>query len=196
MRTVSEDRSHGYEAVAEQYMTVRSDVGRNVVADWAQRLPRGGAVLDVGAGFGEPMVPILQDAGLDVFGIDASPALVAAFKERFPDIPIACEPAEDSTFFDRQFDGVMAIGVVFLLLEADQRRLFQSIASALKPGGRLLFSAPVQTCSWTDVLTGQSSTSLGAEAYRRILVSEGMDVIATRFDKGGNHYFEAGKQAV
>ncbi|MBK5910294.1 hypothetical protein CCR85_02155 [Rhodothalassium salexigens] len=189
------DRSHGYEAVAEHYMAVRSDVGRDVVADWAQRLAEGGAVLDVGAGSGEPTVPILQYADLKVFALDASPAMVDALKTRFPNIPVACEAAEDSSFFDRQFDGVMAIGLVFLLTEAKQRDLLRRLADVLEPVGSLLFSAPYQACTWTDVLTGEPSTSLGAQTYRSILAHHGMKVIQTYTDEGGNHYFEAEKQA-
>lgn len=177
-------------------MTVRSDVARDVVAAWAQKLPEGGAVLDVGAASGERLVPVLQDAGLEVFALDASPAMVAAFKARFPNIPVACEAAEDSSFFGRQFDGVMAIGLVFLLREASQRELFRRIAEdALKSGGSLLFSAPYQACTWTDVLTGQPSTSLGAQTYRSILEHHAMKVIQTHTDEGGNHYFEVEKQA-
>jgi len=189
------DRSHGYDAVAEHYMAARSDVGRDVVAAWAQGLPEGGAVLDVGAGSGEPMVPVLQGAGLDVFALDASPALVAAFRDRFPEVPVACEPAEDSAMFDRQFDGVMAIGLVFLLSEASQRDLLRRMADALNPGGSLLFSAPHQACTWTDVLTGEPSISLGVQTYRSILADYGLTVIQTHTDNGGNHYFEAEKQA-
>ncbi|MEQ9010312.1 class I SAM-dependent methyltransferase [Algiphilus sp.] len=192
---MSEDRSLGYDAVAAQYIAVRSRVGCEVVAAWAKGVARGGSVLDVGAGSGEPMIPLLQDAGLEVFAVDASPTMAAAFKARFPNLPIVCEPAEDSAFFNRKFDGIMAIGLVFLLSEIDQRRLFQSVARALKPGGGFLFSAPEQACSWADVLTGQPSTSLGIKAYRRILANEGLDVIGGHFDKGGSHYCEARKQA-
>lgn len=178
-------------------MALRSDVGRDVVAAWAQRLPKGGAVLDVGAASGERLVPVLQDAGLEVFALDASSAMVAAFKARFPNIPVACEAAEDSSFFGRQFDGVMAIGLVFLLREASQRELFRRIAEdALKPGASLLFSAPFQACAWTDVLTGEPSTSLGAQSYHSILARHAMKVIQTHTDEGGNRCFEAGRRAV
>lgn len=190
-----EDRSYGYEAIAKRYMTLRTDVGCEVVAAWAQKLSKGGAVLDVGAGSGEPTMPILQDAGLKVFALDASPAMVDAFKTRFPNIPVACEAAEDSSFFDRRFDGVMAIGLIFLLSEANQRELLCRIADVLEPAGSLLFSGPYQACTWTDVLTGRPSTSLGAQTYRSILAHHGMKVIQTHTDEGGNHYFEAEKQA-
>lgn len=190
---MAQDQSNGYEAIADDYMAARSDIGRDIVAAWAAKIPTGGSVLDIGAASGERLTGLLVEAGLDVFAIDASPTMVAAFEERFPDVPIACEPAEDSAFFDRAFDAVMAIGLVFLLSEDAQRKLLNRIAEALKPRGTFLFSAPWQECSWRDVLTGQLSRSLGVDAYRQILSGLDMDAITTHTDDGQNHYFESRK---
>jgi len=188
---VSEDASYGWEAVAEEFLKLRSRAGLEIVREWSASLPRGGSVLDVGAGYGEPLTAVLIEDGFDVYAIDASPTLVAAFERRFPDVEIACEPAERSNFFNRTFDGIMAIGLVFLLPEESQRELIRRMSAALKPGGRLLFSAPHQVCSWDDLLTGRQSMSLGADEYRRILTGHGLHIVDERVDEGENYYYEA-----
>ena len=133
---------------------------------------------------------MLVAAGFAVYGVDASPSQVAAFRRRLPQAQVACEPAESSRFFDRAFDGVVAIGLVFLLDETAQRALLHKVGSVLHRGGRLLFSAPHQVCSWTDVLTGQTSRSLGLEAYVAACAEAGLRLIARPVDEGENHHFD------
>ncbi|MBL4870924.1 MAG: class I SAM-dependent methyltransferase [Robiginitomaculum sp.] len=188
-----EDRTYGYEAIAEEYMAVRSETGRKVVQKWAAYLPSGSSVLDIGAGSGEPLTSALIEQGLLVSAIDASPTMVQAFRLRFPGVEIACEPAESSLFFNRIFDAILAAGFVFLLREEFQRELFPRIAKALKPGGQLLFSAPRQVCSWNDLMTGQPSWSLGDNEYNRILDNCGLRLTDEYTDEGGTHYYEAHK---
>lgn len=189
----SEDQSNGYEAIAEEFIHYRlqSATGLGTIQKWAASLPRDGAVLDVGAGCGEPLTAALIEAGFNVAAIDASPAMVAAFQQRFPDVEIACEPAEQSCFFNRTFDGVLAIGLVFLLPEDSQRELIRRMAGALKPGGRLLFSAPWQVGDWDDLLTGQPSRSLGVDEYRRVIANVGLNLVGEHVDQGNSHYYEA-----
>lgn len=81
-------------------------------------LPEGVSVLDLGCGSGVPISEALLEEGCEVFGVDASPALVAAFRRRFPQAKVACEPVEESRFFDRTCDGVVAVGLLFLLAPA------------------------------------------------------------------------------
>ena len=189
----SEDQSNGYEAIAEEFIHYRlqSATGLETIRKWAASLPRGAAVLDVGAGCGEPLTAILIEAGFNVAAIDASPAMVAAFQQRFPGVEIACEPAEHSRFFNRTFDGVLAVGLVFLLPEDSQRELILRMAGALKPGGRLLFSAPWQVGDWDDLLTGQPSRSLGVDEYRRVIANAGLNLVGEHVDEGNSHYYEA-----
>lgn len=174
-------------------MAARSDVGADAVRHWAGQLPPGGTALDIGCGFGEPVTRTLIEAGLEVWGVDASPTLVAEYRRRFPDCPVTCGAAEASDLFGRSFDGAVAVGLMFLLPEADQRRLIARVSGALAPGGRFLFSAPRQVCEWDDLLTGRPSRSLGEAAYRAALEAAGLSVVEQPTDAGGNHYFDAVK---
>lgn len=180
-----------WEAIAEEFVAARSDIGSDVIRQWAQVLKPGSEVLDIGCGSGVPVSQALVDAGLAVSGIDASPTLLAMFSRRFPGAPAACETVQGSNFFGQKFDGVVAVGLLFLLSEGDQRELIEKVGQALRPGGRFLFSAPRGRCEWNDLQTGQPSLSLGAVEYERQLASAGMHLEKIHVDDGGNHYFDA-----
>jgi SAM-dependent methyltransferase len=194
---VNSDKSNGYEEIAAIFISGRgrnhSGVGASVVAEWSQTLPGGATVLDLGCGTGVPILEALIDHGINVFGVDASPKMVAAFRANFPTVPVECAAVEDSIFFGRTFDGVVALGLFFLLDVKVQRRLIAKIASVLRNGGRFLFTAPSQSCSWRDAMTGRTSISLGYEAYRKALEAEGMSLVGTHLDEGENHYYFAQK---
>jgi len=187
----STDRSNEYEAVSEEFISSRtmSGIGAATVRQWAKAIPPGGDVLDLGCGHGAPISEALVDEGLNVYGVDASPSMIAAFRARFPHAPAEISPVKDSRFFDRRFDGVVAWGLVFLLAPETQARLIHKVAAALKPGGKFLFTAPYQKCEWSDILTGRKSVSLGAEAYRRIVEAAGLILDDETEDEGQNHYY-------
>ena len=185
------DPTHGWEAVADRFAALRSDIGADIVRRWAQDLPAGGSVVDIGCGTGWPIAVALAGAGLAVSGIDPSPTLLAAFRHALPEAPAACETAEDSGYFGRRFDGAVAIGLLFLLPPTTQATVIDRVAAALRPGGRFLFSAPRIACRWTDTLTGQVSQSLGEEGYRSLLEGAGLRLAGGYEDGGGNHYFAA-----
>jgi SAM-dependent methyltransferase len=120
MGTVTEDGSSGYEAVANIYIAGRGtrsrvgdSIGAAVVKAWAAAFPPGATVLDLGSGPGEPSTRILKEAGLTTYAVDASPTMVAAFRERFPGVPIERNTVEASEFFNRTFRGVLAWGLLF-----------------------------------------------------------------------------------
>lgn len=187
-----DDPSEGWDALAQRFMQMRSGVGAGLVRNWAiAQLSAGSAIVDVGCGSGVPIAEALMEAGFAVSGIDASPRLVAAFHARFPDAPVACEAAQLSAFFDRTFDAAVCVGLIFLLSEADQAALIGRVAQALKPGGRFLFTAPLQVCEWRDNLTGRLSRALGQAAYTALLEACGLSLVASHHDEGGNHYYEA-----
>lgn len=188
------DRSNGYEGVAAAFIAQRSpSIGVATVRAWAKELPPGAVVLDLGCGHGRPLTQFLFDEGFSVYGVDASASLVAALHAGLPAVRVECAAVEDSTFFGRAFDGVIAWGLLFLLPAGAQALLIGKVARALNPAGRFLFTSPRQACEWADTLTGQPSVSLGRDAYRRILAAEGFLLLAEREDEGGNHYYLARK---
>src|SRR4030088_611154 len=98
----SSDQSNGYEALAEKFMSSRnSRIGAATVREWSATLPGGPSILDLGCGHGVPLSQTLIDEGFAVYGVDASAKMIAAFRERFPDVHAECSSVEDSAFFNR-----------------------------------------------------------------------------------------------
>jgi len=185
------DSSNGWEAVADEFMSYRSSsIGVATIRRWAEPIQTGQAVLDVGCGFGGHYTQILIDKGLVTHGIDASPTLLQQYLKRFPAALARCEAAESSSFFDRDYDGVLSVGLIFLLAPEDQILVLQRMASALKAGGKFIFTSPHQICDWDDLSTGRKSRSLGREAYVDILQRQGLSLIDEYTDEGENHYFD------
>ncbi len=191
------DKSNGYEEIASIFISGRgqnhSGVGLSVVGDWSQMLSAGATVLDLGCGTGVPISEALIERGFKVYGVDASPMMVAAFRDNFPKVPVDCAAVEDSDFFGRTFDAVVAWGLLFLLDVETQCKVIGKVAGVLRSGGRLLFTAPRQSCSWRDAMTGRTSISLGQEAYQKALKAEGISLVGTHCDEGENHYSSAQK---
>jgi SAM-dependent methyltransferase len=184
------DKSNGYEQAAASFVSERdSRTGVATVREWSRSLPPGSSILDLGCGHGVPISEALLADGFAVYGIDASPTLIAAFRERFPDAHAQCEPVEESAFFGRTFDGVVASGLMFLLPSEIQAVVIGKVARALNPGGRFLFTAPERAATWPDLLTSRMSISLGSDVYRQILLMEGLGVVKECSDEGDNHYY-------
>jgi SAM-dependent methyltransferase len=195
------DLSNGYESVSEEFLALRGNsktrstaIGVKEVRKWAKTLPPGGSVIDLGCGPGFPITVVLVEEGLQVFGVDAAPSFVAAFQRNLPGTPIVCESVLESKFFDRTFDAVLLIGLMFLLKAEEQHRLIRRFADILVPDGRLLFTSTAKPHLWNDVMTGLESISLGAEEYRKLLGAVGISVAEEYQDVGENHYFDAFKE--
>lgn len=189
------DKSNGYEDIATIFIKGRGQavngIGASFVRGWAQTLQPGSEVLDLGCGTGIPISKVLIDEGMIVYGIDASPTMAKAFHQNFPTMPIACEAIEESLFFDRKFDGIISWGLIFLISEEAQEMLIKKAATALKTGGKLLFTTPYRATVWNDAMTGLSSRSLGAEKYKELISSSGLSLIGEFEDEGENYYFDA-----
>ncbi|AMJ64817.1 class I SAM-dependent methyltransferase [Hymenobacter sp. PAMC 26628] len=191
------NKSAGYESVATVFIKGRgcavNGAGTSSVRDWVRTLSSGSTVLDIGCGTGVPISKTLIEEGMTVYGIDASPTLVNAFQKNFPSSPIACESVEDSSFFNLGFDAIVAWGLLFLLSKESQVLVIQKAATALRTGGKLLFTAPSQNAEWKDVMTGQQSLSLGTAKYKEVLATAGLSLLEEFEDEGGNHYFNTVK---
>jgi SAM-dependent methyltransferase len=184
------DRSNGWNATPIAELR-NSQVGIDTIQAWANTLPAGTSILDLGCGPGTPRSKVLIDAGFEVYAVDAAPIMAAAYQDYFPAARVVCEPAEESNYFGRTFDAVMSWGLMFLLTAETQRNVVHRVAKVLKPGGRFLFTAPTQILTWADASTGLESVSLGFDEYTSILRDAGFELIAEYTDDGENHYYDS-----
>ena len=185
------DKSNGWESIAKNYIADRDpNTGVKTLKSWIKSLTPGETVLDIGCGFGIPNAEILLNAGFNLYGIDASQTLINEFRRRFPNVIVACEAVENSNFFNIKFDGIVAVGLLFLLSEKAQLKVLQKISKVLNNRGKFLFTSPSQACSWKDILTARRSQSLGKEVYVNELERQGLILVGEYTDEGENHYFD------
>ncbi|MGH9627565.1 MAG: class I SAM-dependent methyltransferase, partial [Bryobacteraceae bacterium] len=191
---VVQDKSNGYEAIAEAFTRARTiSIGPRIVRKWAKRLQPGASILDIGCGYGIPISEALLREGFAVYGVDASETLVAKFRERFPNAAVECSSVEESQFFNRTFDAVVAWGLMFILPPDTQRSLISKVARTLNINGQFLFTSPREPCSWRDGMTGLSSVSLGHDVYAEELAARGLVLVGNDEDEGQNYYYFAAR---
>ena len=187
------DPSNGWEAIAPSIIGNMSEstVGTEIIRAWTEAFPPGATILDLGCGPGTPRSKELMNGRFTVYAVDASPTMVNAYQRRFPEARVLCDPVEESSYFGETFDGVLSWGLMFLLPRETQRSLIHRVGKVVHAGGRFLFTAPSQVCSWADLSTGELSVSLGRDAYISILGDAGFKLMAEYTDEGENHYYDA-----
>lgn len=133
----------GYAANFARLVAAGEDVdGEARLADVL--LPRGGAVLDVGAGMGR-VTAALRARGHRVVGIEPDVALVDQAEATYPGLGLlpldvlAFDPAALPADAPRRYDLVVLVGnVLTFLAEGTERAVLARVASWLAPGGRVL----------------------------------------------------------
>ncbi len=94
----------------------------------------GERILDLGCGTGA-LTRKIADAGADVVGIDASPAMIDKAKHSFPGIAFEVGDAR-SMRFDRPFDAIFSNAALHWVKPPE--RAVSRMWEALRPGGRLV----------------------------------------------------------
>jgi len=192
---VSAQSTEAYEQYALEFLQLRdnSRVGVRTTARWVRSLQPNSHVLEIGCGGGIPVTKTLVDAGLNLWAIDSSPRLVKTFRDRYPDIPVKCVSVLESDFFQKKYDAVISIGLIYLLNEEGQLKMLNRVSEIVRPGGSFLFTAPAETGEWADVVTGQKCFTLGETVYLAALKNSGFEEVKCYYDRGRNNYYEVKK---
>ncbi|MEI9928188.1 MAG: class I SAM-dependent methyltransferase [Sphingomonas sp.] len=127
--------AHAFDAARRKQFVERNWLNRFLLA-----VPRGGQILDLGCGGGEPVARYMIDGGHHLTGVDISEKMIALARIRFPrhrwlkmDMRAAV--------MDRRFDGVLAWDSLFYLRREEQAAMIVRIAGWLEPGGGFLFNS-------------------------------------------------------
>jgi len=191
-RYVSTDSANAYENHAREFLRTRdkSVVGVDIAERCARSLDPGIDVLEIACGGGIPVTRTLMNAGLKIWALDSSPTLVEEFRTRFPGTPVQCTRVQESDYFRRKFGAVVSIGLLFLLGEIDQIALIRRVSEILAPGGRFLFTAPLEIGTWADMTTGHECRSLGRVRYEAALKESGFRLVGRYEDEGKNNHYD------
>ncbi|WP_106639991.1 class I SAM-dependent DNA methyltransferase [Allosphingosinicella vermicomposti] len=176
-------RSDLYDRTAHVWDAARSKslFERKWLDRFMSLLPQAGTILDIGCGSGEPIARYFIDSGFAITGIDASPALIAMCKHRFPeqDWHVADMRA---LHMNARFDGLIAWHSFFHLSRDDQRKMFALFAAHINPKGILMFTSGPQDGESIGEWQGEPlyHASLSPDEYRELLAANGLTVVDHR----------------
>lgn len=125
----------------------------------------GGPVADVGCGPGY-VTRHLHDLGVDAFGIDLSPEMIAIARRDHPDLGFEVGSMTDLPLLDRSVGGVLAFWSVIHIPDVAVPGVFGEFRRVLRPGGPLLvgFHVGDETRHST---TGYTGRPISVDSHRR-----------------------------
>jgi SAM-dependent methyltransferase len=148
----------------------------------------GEPIVELGVGTGRVAIPIAQETGKRVIGIDRSPAMLAVGRERAGDLPIEFREGDFRDFaVDEPVE--LVICPFRALMHAptwhDKRLVFESVAAALKPGGRFAWNVFVFSPFIAARLHGEKQTRGSGlwETVRHVPADNRIDLERGRGDR-------------
>ncbi len=172
-----------YERHARAFAARRGRGGAFIERPWLERfcalLPRGGSVLDLGCGAGEPIARHLIAAGYAVTGVDSSPTMIALCRSRWPDGRWVVADMRGLSL-SRRFDGILAWDSFFHLSPDDQRAMFAVFRDHAAPGAALMFTSGPRAGVAMGTFEGEPlyHASLDPDEYRALLAAHGFAVVS------------------
>lgn len=150
---------------------------------FADAVPAGGRVLDLGCGSGAPIARRLAERGARVTGVDSAPAMIAAARAALPSHAFVCADmrmVSSAALGQASFDGVLAWHSFFHLTQADQRALLPRLAGFCASGAPLMFTSGPRAGVAIGSMDGAPlhHASLSRVEYRRILGRAGLEILA------------------
>ncbi len=125
----------------------------------------GGSVADVGCGPGY-VTRHLHDLGVDAFGIDLSPEMIAIAKRDYPDLRFEVGTMTDLDLADDSVAGVLAFWSVIHVPDHSVPGVFVQFRRVLRPGGPLLVGFHVGDEA-RHTSEGYSGRLINVDSYRR-----------------------------
>jgi len=141
---------------------------------WIDRFPKGlskgGHILDLGCGTGDPIAGYLMAQGFRVTGIDYAPTMIELAEETYPAGNWIVADITDLPELGL-FDGLISWDGFFHLSIEEQREVLAKYAKFLKPGGSLLFTVGPEESEVTGQIDDETvyHASLSPQEYEKIL---------------------------
>ena len=130
-----------YDETAEQTARLHASLCPSELHELMQNhfIPQG-KTADIGCGMGRDC-DWLKRQGHDVTGYDASSAMLAEARKRYPQIPFVQESLPLlATIPDNRFDNVLCSAVIMHLLQSEMKQALDNLLRILRKGGIVLLS--------------------------------------------------------
>jgi SAM-dependent methyltransferase len=134
----------GYDSWAPVYDAWAAHMTEDVPYYVALAREAEGPIVELMVGSGRVAIPVVRETGKPVLGIDSSPAMLAIARERSAGLPLELREGDVR---ELELDEPAALVYVpfrsLLHLRGwhDKRRVFERVASSLRPGGRFAFNS-------------------------------------------------------
>lgn len=158
-----------YDTVAVDYASLlrteleAKPLDRALLTAFAELVRGAGPVADLGCGPGR-VAAHLRDLGVDVFGVDLSPAMVAVARRAHPGLRFEEGSMTALDLADGALGGIVAWYSVIHTPPEQRSAVFAEFARVLVPGGRLLLA--FQTGCGPVHLTHAYGHEIALDAYR------------------------------
>ncbi|MEZ2603299.1 class I SAM-dependent DNA methyltransferase [Kluyvera intermedia] len=137
-----------------------------------------GHILDIGCGTGQPIAAYFIDQGLQVTGVDGTPAMLEHARAHLPDQRWIQQDMRQLAL-DETFEGLIAWDSFFHLTQDDQRSMFGIFARHSKVGSALMFTSGPADGIAMGQFEGEPlfHASLAPQEYRALLATHGFAVL-------------------
>lgn len=141
-------------------------------------LPQGGAVLDLGSGAGDPIAAYMSDQGYRVTGVDASHAMLALARHKYPDGDWRFGDMRELRLADH-LDGIVGWNSFFHLTQEEQRSVLPKLVAHLKDAGVLMLTVGPEAGEVSGHVGDDAvyHSSLSPEEYENILNALGLSIV-------------------
>ena len=171
---------------------VIDDLEKWLLREFLQRVPSGGAILDLGSGPGVPFDRHLVDEGFSITGIDISEKHIKMAMNLVPEARFIHGDFMQCTF-DEKFDAIMSLYTIFHIPRNMHSAIFRKMHKWLKKDGIILVSmgtsdTPVDVQEFVGAEMAWSSFSI--DDNLRLITEAGFETILTVDDNRdpGEHH--------
>ncbi len=181
MSELSDKTQEIYEANAALYDKQRSRSLHEArwLARFGDALPRGGRVLDLGCGAGEPIASWLIAEGFRLTGVDFAEPMLEIARSRWPEGDWR-QGDMRALSLSETYDGIVAWDSFFHLTQDEQRAALPRFAALINQGGSLLVTVGHDAGEVTGQVGADEvfHASLSPAEYAAILSDNGMRLTA------------------
>lgn len=146
-------------------------------------VPKGGFILDLGCGCGQPITEYFIEQGYNVTGVDSSAKLIEMCKSRFPNQEWIIEDMRQVSF-NKYFDGILAWDSFFHLTHEDQESMFHIFSSCAKSDAPVMFTAGPEHGEATNTLWDAPlyHASFSKDEYCNLLIQNNFSDISYKLE--------------